>query len=125
MGAVKGRSFVCLALLVLAGLAPRRAVADGPALAVGDTGTATCVAAPDLADALRRSGLVVDDASATRVEVAGTPAALVVSIRGAITVDERLAPATCNTATDVVAAFVASSLAPPPVVAVPTDEPLQ
>ncbi len=53
MSAVKRSSFVGLALLVLAWLAPRRAVADGPTLAVGDTGTATCVTAPDLADALR------------------------------------------------------------------------
>jgi hypothetical protein len=84
----------------------------------------TCVSEQDLAAALSRAGLGVrTDPSAgerVRVAVSGTPAVLVVTLRrdGSETV-EHLAPATCETATDVVAAFVTSTLAPAPVVSVP------
>lgn len=123
VGIRKQRLLLGLVMLLLAEAAPRRALAEGVALSVGDTGATTCVTAPDLADALRRSGLVVDSASSTRVDVSGEPAALVVSIHGAVSVEEHLAPAACNTATDVVAAFVVSALAPPPVVELPAPPP--
>jgi hypothetical protein len=94
-------------------------VAQEARVALGKVSPDTCVREPELADTLRRSGLVVSSSAPVRVDVSGTPSELVVVIHGTSTVAERLEGASCGTATDVVAAFVASALSPAPVIQVP------
>ena len=83
-------------------------------------GTA-CVDARELLQALARTGIraethaTAEPAARASVTIDGTAQALVVTVRRqGERVIENLPPATCDTATDVVAAFLASALAPPP-----------
>ncbi len=104
-------------------LAASRADAE-PTVDIGTIGGDTCVSEAELGASLRRSGLTVAENGAApgeqvSVNVAGTPPELTVVVRRAgAESSEKLAPATCETATDVVAAFVVSAVAPAPVVPV-------
>ncbi|HEX5098282.1 MAG TPA: hypothetical protein VFV94_02230, partial [Polyangiaceae bacterium] len=80
-----------------------------------------CVDARELLQALARAGIraetraTAEPAARAAVAIDGAPQALTVIVRRkGERVIEHLAPATCDTATDAVAAFLASALAPPP-----------
>lgn len=94
--------------------------AAGHPVIVLEPGSKTCVARSDLEGALVRAGLEIDKnlaggSDTVTLLVEGTPSELHVSIHGGtLEATQRLGAATCETATDVVAAFVASALAPAP-----------
>ena len=104
-------------------LAASRAGAE-PTVDIGTIGGGTCVSEAELGASLRRSGLTVGENGSApgekvSVDVEGTPLELTVVVRRAgAESSEELAPATCETATDAVAAFVVSAVAPAPVVPV-------
>lgn len=76
----------------------------------------SCVSEPEVRAALQQAGVLIaaaGGAGTTRVEVVGTPEQLSVQLRGSERAGSTLLPpATCATATDVVAAFLVSTLAP-------------
>ena len=81
----------------------------------------SCVSEPELRAALAQAGIAAPPAgaepNALQLEIAGTPEHLSVQIRGLGNATTTLmAPATCATATDVVRAFLVSTLAPVPAV---------
>jgi len=112
-------------------------VSAEPSIAVVRVDPASCVDRAELSQALAHAGIhderltqtdeptresVVRGAHAAEtspppvvVAIDGAPDALRVTLRrGATDATERLAPATCDTATDVVAAFLSSAVGPPP-----------
>jgi hypothetical protein len=89
-----------------------------PPVIVRTSSTRTCVATSELGEMLRRAGVrsVAERAQAqgaVEVDVNGPPEHLTVVVRGeGHDTNTTLAPTTCATATDVVAAFVVSMLTP-------------
>lgn len=109
-------------------LAPRALAAD-PSVTVNPPPSATCVDATELREALARahvSASIAPGADVT-ITIEGTPNALSVTVlRNRADTTELLPPATCEAATDAVAAFLASTLAPavtPPAPPSTTPEP--
>ena len=96
------------------------AAAEPSALQIAAVDAQSCVSEPEVRAALEQAGLVLGspslpDAASTQIEVEGTPEHLSVRLRTAErVVSTSLPPATCATATDVVAAFLVSALAPVP-----------
>jgi hypothetical protein len=117
------RTLVACLLGIASWLTANRAGAE-PMVDIGTIAGETCVSEAELGASLRRSGLTVGEngsapGAQVSVDVAGTPGELTVVVRRAgAESSERLAPATCETATDAVAAFVVSAVAPAPVVPV-------
>ena len=97
-----------------------RARAAEPSVSIATPPGATCVEVGELVDALRRAGIAAHasapdagDSENVAVTLDGTPAALVVGMkRHGADVSQALPAATCETATDAVAAFLTSALAP-------------
>jgi hypothetical protein len=94
-----------------------RVLAQGPSVELVRPPASSCVSGPQLAEELERSGVavsLVDEPSTqavTGIRVAGPPDALEVALRkDGVERAERMAPARCETATDVVTAFVVSAL---------------
>ncbi len=121
-----------LAAVGLAGvvwLSPGRALAAEAVIELERPAVATCVSEEELRKALERAGLGVAGSSSPPSErvalrVEGTPEELTVVVRRAgVESSERLAKATCETATDAVAALVVSAVAPAPVVDASTNAP--
>jgi len=84
-------------------------------VAVNAPDGATCVDGKELVDALARARVAasLSPTAAVTVKIEGTPGALSVTLlRNRVDATELLPPATCDTATDAVAAFLASALAP-------------
>jgi hypothetical protein len=109
------RLVLALALAGLLSFWPARAAAQ-TTVTLDRPGEKTCVSEQELAAALSRAGLAVTPPASqvpdrrVWVTVTGAPVSLTVALRGdwSQTI-ERLSPATCETATDVVAAFVVST----------------
>ncbi|HEY0464582.1 MAG TPA: hypothetical protein VGC79_10250 [Polyangiaceae bacterium] len=98
-----------------------------PTLQIASLAAQSCVSEPEVRAALLQAGLKFASDSAaqgpgsTRIEVAGTPEHLSVQLQTADHADSTLMPpATCATATDVVVAFLVSTLAPAPSSPIPT-----
>ncbi|HEX6766545.1 MAG TPA: hypothetical protein VF103_13725, partial [Polyangiaceae bacterium] len=118
------RLVVALALAGLVWLCPAAATAAETVVELERPAEATCVSEEELERALERAGLAVASPGSppgerVAVRIEGTPGELTVLVRRAgVESSERLAPATCETATDAVAAFVVSAVAPAPIVPV-------
>lgn len=116
---MRRKSPQCAAAIALS-LAARGRAAEERAVDIDVAPAATCVVVEKVAEALRRSGVrarmhdAASELDALHVTVSGTGESFVVTIRGGgRDVSETMANVPCAAATDMVAAFLISTLAPP------------
>jgi len=122
-----------LGLLAAVSIGERSASAESApeALRLPTFDAQSCISEPEVRAALLKAGVVLASSSTedapgtTRLQVAGSPEHLSVELRGP---EDRvgttlLPPATCATATDVLVAFLVSTLAPVPALPPPTASP--
>ena len=118
----------CVGLAAAVAIWGHSAAAEPAALQIAAFDAQSCVSEPEVRAALEQAGLVLGspspspspspadaEAASTQIQIQGTPEHLSIVLRTAErVVSTSLPPATCATATDVVAAFLVSALAPVP-----------